>query len=126
MAEQRGRHDGNVHWTRQAAGTPRLGGAAEDVGNEDVPVSIYTGPGCQLSDRLICNSKKEIIDNRSGSAVAVSRIVAFDIGGEKTGTVRHEWRFVGKPRDREARGKAVNRGRNTGDCRASYRVVEVK
>src|SRR6266446_8217912 len=105
MADQRSWY--RVHGTRQAA-TLRLGGAAEDVGNEDVPVSVF---GFQLSKRRIGNGEMEIIDVRSGSTIAVSSDRAFDRGGEIPGAVGMDRRrYVGEPREAPREGPPESSG----------------
>ena len=113
MADQRSWY--RVHGTRQAA-TLRLGGAAEDVGNEDVPGSVF---GFQLSKRRIGNGEMEIIDIRSASTIAIRADRAKDLGGESPGTVGRERRLVGQPREAPRglrHGRSVKRGGDVRDC----------
>src|SRR5947199_4057636 len=112
MADYRGRY-GNVDGTR-LAGTPRHARAAEDVGNEEVPVGIR---GFQLSKRRPANVKMEIIDVWSGSTIAARSGRAFDRGGECPGAVSHDRRrYIGESREapRDGHGRSVQRG---GDVR---------
>src|SRR5215470_19688790 len=67
---------GNVHRPGEASAASL---AAEYVGDEEVPGGIR---GFQLSNRRIGNGKMEIIDVRSGSAIAVRKVRALDRGGE--------------------------------------------
>jgi hypothetical protein len=46
-------------------------GAAEYVGNEDVPTLVTGIPVFQISNRHAGNGKMEIIDIRSGSPIAL-------------------------------------------------------
>src|SRR5206468_12308766 len=99
--------------------------AAEDVGHEDVPKSVR---GFQLRERRIGNGKMEIIDVRSGSAIAARINGAKDRGGPKPGAVGLERSQIGRSGEapRDGHGRSVQRGGAVRDCRASHGVVEYK